>query len=256
MEFENKVVLITGAAGGIGKEVIKKFAEAKAKLSLVDLDRNKIDELISELNLNRENVLSIEANVSQESDVVRYVQLTKEKFNHIDVFFNNAGIEGVNAPIYEYPSEIFEKLMQINVNGVFYGLKHVLKEMVKQNSGSIINTASVGGLKGTAGLSAYIGSKHGVIGLTKAAALDVAKLGIRVNAICPSPVNTRMMRSIEENFNRENIEEAKKMFENNIPIGRYAEASEVADLVAFLASDKSKFMTGGSYTIDGGLTIR
>lgn len=147
----------------------------------------------------------------------------------------------------------FDKVININVNGVFNGMKYVLKHMEEQKSGVIVNTASVAGFMGSPGMAAYTASKHAVVGLTKTAAVEVAPLGIRVNAVAPSPVNTRMMRSLEDSLSGGDPETMKSAFESSIPMGRYAEASEIADLIIFLASDKSKFINGTTYRIDGGM---
>lgn len=254
MSFAEKVVVITGAAGGIGKETAKAFAREGAKLTLVDVNKDALDELATELGLEKENFIAVQADVSKEEDVQNYVNEAKKAFGKIDVFFNNAGVEGKVTPITEYPSDVFDFVLNVNVKGVFYGLKYVIPVMTEQKSGSIVNTASVAGLRGTPGVSAYIASKHAVIGLTKTAALEVGGSGIRVNAVCPSPVNTRMMRSLESGFNPENAEAAKEAFAASVPLGRYAEPNEIADLVLFLSSEKASYITGGVYTIDGGMT--
>ena len=160
----------------------------------------------------------------------------------------NAGIEGKVAPIIEQNIEDFDKVISVNVRGVFLGLKYVLSVMTKQGSGSIINTSSVAGLQGSPGVSPYITSKHAVVGLTKAAAVESASANVRVNSIHPSPVNTRMMRSLEEG-----LEVEQETLAQSIPLGRYGESSDIANLVLFLASDESSFITGVQYRVDGGM---
>lgn len=171
-----------------------------------------------------------------------------------DVFFNNAGIEGVYSTIVDSEASNLEKVIDVNLKGVFYGLKHVMRVMMDQKSGAIVNTASVAGLVGFPGLSPYVASKHAVIGLTKTAAVEVAESGVRINAICPAPVNTRMMRSIESNIAPGNEGAVQKQFAESISVKRYGEPSEIANLVVFLASDKASYITGGIYPIDGGMT--
>ncbi|HZG71375.1 MAG TPA: SDR family oxidoreductase, partial [Chondromyces sp.] len=193
-------------------------------------------------------VITVQADVSKEEDVSNYVKTAVNYFGKIDVFFNNAGIEGKVAPLVEQNVEDFDKVIAVNVRGVFLGLKHVLPIMTKQGHGSIINTSSVAGLSGSPNVSPYITSKHAVVGLTKAAAVESASANVRVNSIHPSPVNTRMMRSLEEGLNVEQETLAK-----TIPLGRYGESSDIANLVLFLASDESSFITGVQYRIDGGM---
>jgi len=250
--LDGKAAVITGGAGGIGKETAKLFLQDGAKVVLVDLFDEALEKAKNELSSFGE-VLTVRADVTKEEDVKNYVKVAYEHFGKIDVFFNNAGIEGKVQPITEITVEDFEKVQKVNVLGVFLGLKHVLPIMMKQGHGSIINTSSVAGLGGTPGVAPYVASKHAVIGLTKVAALEAAKANVRVNSIHPSPVNTRMMRSLEKGFNPENAEEAKEEFTKSIPLGRYAEPSDIAKLVLFLASDESAFITGAEYRIDGGM---
>ncbi|REJ24830.1 SDR family NAD(P)-dependent oxidoreductase [Caldibacillus debilis] len=250
--LDGKAAVITGGAGGIGKETAKLFLQEGAKVVLVDLFDEALEKAKNELSSFGE-VLTVRADVTKEEDVKNYVKVAYEHFGKIDVFFNNAGIEGKVQPITEITVEDFEKVQKVNVLGVFLGLKHVLPIMMKQGHGSIINTSSVAGLGGTPGVAPYVASKHAVIGLTKVAALEAAKANVRVNSIHPSPVNTRMMRSLEKGFNPENAEEAKEEFTKSIPLGRYAEPSDIAKLVLFLASDESAFITSAEYRIDGGM---
>ncbi len=252
MEFAGKVVLITGGSGGIGSAAAKIFAENGARLVLVGTSKEKTEVKAKELGLKDGEYLALVADVSREEDVKAYVEATVEKFGRIDVFFNNAGLEGSVARTAEITSENMQKVYGVNLMGVHYGLKHVLKVMLKQKNGSIINTASLAGLRGFPGMGAYVASKHAVVGLTRSAALEVALEGIRVNAVCPAPVETRMMESIEKVFG----EGARESFEKGVPMNRYAKPEEIAQLVYFLASDKASFITGGIYTIDGGQSAK
>lgn len=250
--LDGKVAVITGGSGGIGKAVAKRFLEEGAKVVIVDLSQDALDKVKSELEPLGE-VLAVQADVTKEEDVKKYVDKTVETFGTIDVFFNNAGIEGKVQPITEISLEDFEKVQHVNVWGVFLGLKHVIPVMKKNGKGSIINTSSVAGLDGSPGVAPYVTSKHAVVGLTKVAALEVAKDNIRVNSIHPAPVNTRMMRSLEAGFSPGNADAAKEQFTANIPLGRYGEPEDIANLVLFLASDESAFITGAQYRIDGGM---
>ncbi|HWQ73024.1 MAG TPA: SDR family NAD(P)-dependent oxidoreductase [Desulfitobacteriaceae bacterium] len=252
--LNNKVVIITGAANGIGKEAVKGFANQGAKVALVDLKLSALEKVAQEFNLRKGNYLLLPADVTIEEQVEQYVQKTKDTFGKIDVFFNNAGVEGVISLITEYPAKALDSVVNVNIKGIFYGLKYVLRLMAEQKSGSIINTSSIGGLRGMPCTSAYCASKYAIIGLTKCAALEFAGSGVRVNAICPAMVNTRMMRSIEAGMNSDNPNAAKDEYTNMIPVGRYGEPDDVVQLVLFLASENASFITGATLAVDGGLT--
>jgi NAD(P)-dependent dehydrogenase (short-subunit alcohol dehydrogenase family) len=251
-KLENKVALITGGAGGIGKATAKQFIKEGAKVLLIDLKEEDLQEAQKELN--SDNVYYIAADVSKTEDVKQYAQKAKDEFGSVDIFLNNAGIEGQVKPITEYPIEEFDKVMAVNVRGVWLGMKFIIPLM--KDGGSIIITSSVAGLRGTANVSAYVASKHAVNGITRSLALELAGRNIRVNAINPSPVDNRMMRSLEEGFSPDDAENAKSLFEQMIPLGRYAENDDIANLAMFLASDDSSFITGAIHSIDGGMTAK
>jgi NAD(P)-dependent dehydrogenase (short-subunit alcohol dehydrogenase family) len=175
-------------------------------------------------------------------------------FGRIDAFFNNAGVEGLVAPIPDYDLADFQRVLAVNVVGVFLGMKHVIPVMADGGGGSIINTSSVAGLMGSPGLCAYIASKHAVIGLTRTAAIECAPKKIRVNSVNPGPVDSPMMASIEKQAAPQAPQAVRDQFAQMIPFGRYATVGEVAKIVAFLASDESEYMTGGVYLVDGGMT--
>lgn len=250
--LKNRIAVITGGAAGIGKETAKRFLVEGASVALVDLDQDSLDKAKAELG-GGDRVLTIKADVSVEDDVKRYVEAAMDKFGRIDVFFNNAGIEGKVAPLEQQDTAMFDKVIAINVRGAWLGLKHVLPHMYKAGKGSVINTSSVAGLRGSAGVLPYVTSKHAVSGMTKVAAIEAAPHGVRVNSVHPSPVNTRMMRSLEAGFDPDDADAAKAAMEKAIPLGRYGEATDIASLVLFLASDESSFITGAQYRIDGGM---
>ena len=252
-KLEGKVAVITGGAGGIGKETAKLFLEEGAKVVLVGSTEESLNQTKEELQTLGE-VIAVRADVSQETDTENYVKTAVDHFGKIDIFFNNAGIEGQVALIVDQSVEDFDRVMNVNVRGVFLGLKHVLRIMMEQGSGSIINTSSDSGWMGYPTLGPYNASKHAVVGLTKTAALEAASANVRVNSIHPTSVNTRMMRSIEESSSPGQSEKAKEEFTQLIPLGRYAETIDIAKLVLFLASDDSTFISGSQHRIDGGMS--
>ena len=252
-QIDGKVAVITGGAGGIGLETAKRFLEeGAAGILLVDLDEDQLKD--SAKSLESDNVKFFRADVSKSEDVKAYTEKAIQEFGRIDVLFLNAGIEGVVKPLTEYPEEMYDKVIAVNVKGVWLGLKHAFPHMKENGGGSVIITSSVAGLQGTPNVMAYVTSKHAVIGSMKVAALEGAEHGIRVNSIHPSPVDNRMMRSLEEGFAPGAAEEAKKGFEQTIPLQRYADNGDIANLALFLASDESSFITGSIYSIDGGMT--
>lgn len=251
-QLENKVAIITGGAGSIGKATAKLFLEEGAKVLLVDIDETQLKEATNDLG--SKNVSFYIADVSKAIEVEGYVNEAVKLFGKIDVFFNNAGIEGVVKPIVDYPEDVFDKVMAVNVKGIWLGSKYVLPQM--NEGGSIIMTSSVAGILGFAGLGAYVTSKHAVVGIMRTLAIEAAPLKIRVNSVHPSPVNNRMMRSIEEGAAAGHGDEVQKQFEASIPLKRYAEPLEVAQLVLFLASDSSKYITGTTEVIDGGMSAQ
>lgn len=247
---DGKVALITGAGGEIGEATLRLMAARGARIIAVDRDRKALDRAVAGVTA----AAAIEADVADEDSVRRYVAEAAKAAGRIDIFFNNAGIEGPVWPITEYPLADFQKVMAVNVVGVFLGMKHVIPIMAK-TGGSIINTSSVAGLTGTPGISAYNASKHAVIGLTRSAAAEWGGKGIRVNSVNPGPISSRMMRSLEEGFSPGAADAARSSFSAMIPLGRYGTPQEVATMVAYLASDDARYLNGAVFTIDGGFTV-
>ena len=198
------------------------------------------------------------ADVTQPEQAQGYVKAAVERWGGVDILLANAGIEGAVSPITDYAIDTFDQVLAVNVRGVWLGLKYVIPAMRERGSGSIVITSSTAGIGGTAGMSAYVTSKHAVIGMMRTAALECAPLGIRVNTVNPAPIGTRMMRSLEEmrvaaeDSSEATIERTKLAFEARIPLQRYGDPEEVAKLMLFLASDDSSFCTGGVYMVDGG----
>lgn len=249
--LKDKVAIITGGAGGIGMATAKLFLNEGAKVVLVDLTKEVLEKASDVLD--HENLSYCIADVSKAKDVEKYVTQTLKVHGKINVFFSNAGIEGTSKPIAEYPDSIFDKVIAVNLKGVWLGCKYVIPKM--KNGSSVMITSSVAGLKGFAGLGAYVASKHGVIGIMRTAALEFADRKIRVNTIHPGPVNNDMMRRIEKDISPERPQEAQKGFEAIVPFGRYVESEEIADMALFLASDDSKFITGRTHVVDGGMLL-
>lgn len=229
--LEGKTIIVTGAAGGIGLATVDRLRASGAKVIATDIDELDV---------------TIEAAWLDLAD-----SLGEEPIHGL---VNNAGIEGVFAPIGEYPTAMFERVMDVNVRGVWLGMTTFAPRIT--DGGSIVNIASVAGIKGAKFLSAYSASKHAVVGLTRSAAKELAERGIRCNAVGPSPIDTRMMRSLEDGLKTDGVsqEEMKSLISSTIPLGRYGEPTEVADLIDFLMSDSSKFLTGAIIPIDGAMT--
>ncbi len=248
--LDGKVVVITGGAGGIGKAAGKRFVEEGADVLLVDLDEASLAAACAEIGSNQ--VSYFVGDVTRAEDNHAMVQCATERYGGVDAFLANAGIEGDVASILDYDEARFEQVMNVNVKGPFLGLRAAVPALAARGGGSIVITSSVAGVRGAPGVAPYVTSKHAVIGLMKSAALELAAQNIRVNTVNPSPVETRMMRSLEEGMAPGAAEEAKARMEDNIPLGRYAEPEDIANIMLFLISDDAKFINGAVYLADGG----
>jgi NAD(P)-dependent dehydrogenase (short-subunit alcohol dehydrogenase family) len=256
--FEDKVVIVTGAGSGLGRAATLQVAKEGAKLTLVDLNLDSLKET-EKLVLDavpEAEVLIISANVANEEAVKNYVTKTVEKYDKIDGFFNNAGIEGNQNLTQEYGSDEFDKVLSVNLKGVFYGMKYVLEVMKKQGYGSIVNTASVGGIRGVGNQSGYAASKHGVVGLTRNSAIEYGQFGININAIAPGAIMTPMVEGSLKQIDPVNWEEVGKAFVEPNPMKRFGKPEEVGYLVAFLLSDHSSFINATVVPIDGGQSYK
>ena len=254
MDFTGKVALVTGGGNGIGRATSAAFARHGAKVVVVDRDGAGAEATAGIIRQNGGDAIAVTADVTRSGEVKAYVRTAIETYGRIDCFFNNAGIEGKVGATAEYDEAVFDAVIGVNVKGVFLGLRHVLPEMIRQGSGSVVNTASVAGLVGTPGMPAYVASKHAVIGLTKTAAGEVARQGIRVNAVCPGPVDTRMIHALEEQISPGNAASVGERYQAAIPSGRYTTTDEIANMVLFLCSDLASNTTGGQFVVDGGRT--
>jgi 3alpha(or 20beta)-hydroxysteroid dehydrogenase len=247
--FSGQVAVITGAANGFGLAVAERLGAEGARLVLVDRDADALAAAASKL-----GGLAVVADVSVESEVDGYVAAAVSEFGRIDLFFNNAGIEGRMAPMTELSVADFDRVWAVNGRGVFMGLRAVLAVMKRQGSGVIVNTASMAAIKGAATFSPYIASKHAVLGLTKSAALEGAPFGIRVNCVAPGHIDTRMARDLTAQIDPDDPEGAYRAVSATVPLGkRYGTAAEVANVVAWLLSSESEYVSGALHLIDGAL---
>jgi NAD(P)-dependent dehydrogenase (short-subunit alcohol dehydrogenase family) len=253
IRLDGRVAVVTGAAGVIGTATLRLLAERGARIVAVDRKGADLASAIKDLPASAE-ALAVTADVTQEDEVREYVRATVDRFGTIDAFYNNAGIEGDIKPITEYALESFRRVLDVNVVGVFLGMKHVLPVMLNQNKGSIINTASIAGLIGSPHIAVYSASKHAVIGLTKSAAWECTGTGVRVNCVCPGLIDSRMLSAIMLARNGGNAPPPNDKLVERIPARRLGQASEVASIVAFLASDEASYVSGSAYTVDGGRT--
>ncbi|MDM5299803.1 glucose 1-dehydrogenase [Bacillus pumilus] len=253
MKIEGKVVLITGGASGIGLAAVKLFLEHGAKVAIADINEQSGTQLVD--TLQHEHLVFLKTDITNESDCHETVQAVLNRFGSIDVLINNAGIEIV-APIHKMTLEEWNKILQVNLTGVFLMSKHTLPHMLERQSGSIINTASVGGLVGWPDIPAYNATKGGVIQLTKSMAIDYAADQIRVNCIAPGIIDTPLNEKSFIDHHSESLEVVKKEKAKVNPILRLGQPEEIAGVMLFLASDLSSYMTGSVVTADGGYTAR
>ena len=246
-QLDGKVALITGAGSGIGRASALAFAREGAKVAVADIVVEGGEETVRMVKEAGGEAFFIKVDVSNAADVEAMVNTVVDTYGRIDCAYNNAGIEGRLASTDEYPEDVFDKVIDINLTGVWLCMKYELPHMLKQGGGAIVNTASGAGLIGVAGMSAYVASKHGVVGLTKTAALEYAKSGIRVNAVCPGLIQTPMVERITAD--QPQLGEALVAAE---PVGRTGKPEEIAESVVWMCSDAASFVTGHAMSVDGG----
>ena len=256
--FKGKAVIVTGAASGLGKETALRLAREGAALVLVDLKQDALDEVAAETSkaAPKAEVVTVVADVSKEAEVGKFVDAAMKKFGRIDGFFNNAGIEGKQNPTEDFGSREFNKVVGINLDGVFFGMAKVLSIMREQGHGSIVNTASVGGIRGVGNQSGYAASKHGVVGLTRNSAVEYGQYGIQINAIAPGAIMTPMVENSLRQMGGDDWEAVGKEFVSVNPMKRFGKPEEVAALACFLLSGDAGFVNGAVITIDGGQSYK
>ncbi len=252
--LENKVIIITGAAMGLGYAAAVEAAKNGALLSLVDYNAASLDKAKADIEgqYPQAKIITSVADVSDEAAVKKYVDDTVEAFGRIDGFYNNAGIEGRQAPLVDYDLAVFKKVVDINLMGVYYGLKYVIPVMQKQEYGRIVNVASVGGIRGVANQTAYVATKHAVAGITKNAALEYGRHGIQTNAIAPGAILTPMVAEAFKQVNPADPKQAETDYAQANPTKRLGLPEEVGKLVVFLLSEDCSYVNGQVIAIDGG----
>jgi NAD(P)-dependent dehydrogenase (short-subunit alcohol dehydrogenase family) len=244
--FEGKVAVVTGAANGFGEAVAERLVTDGASVVLVDVN-DKVQEVASRL-----GGVGVVADVTRPEDVARYVREADAAFGRIDLFFNNAGIEGARGSFGDLSIEDFDRVLNVNVRGVWLGLHEVMPVMERSGGGAIVNTSSMAGIKGGRNFSPYITSKHAVVGITKCAAQEGAPNNIRCNAICPGLIDTEMLRRLGTNEQGDYAANLERMA-GTVPLGRLGTAEEVANFATWLLSDEASYISGGVFLIDGAL---
>ena len=253
--FDGKVVIVTGGASGLGLAAAKRMAEEGASLVLVDLKAEALEAARGQMPEGT-NITTVAADVSDLEQVKGYVRKALDAYGRIDGFFNNAGIEGKQNVTEDFGKDEFNKVVAVNLNGVFFGMAEVLKVMRSQGSGSIVNTASVGGIRGVGNQSGYAASKHGVVGLTRNSAVEYGQYGIQINAIAPGAIMTPMVEGSLRQAAGDDWEAFGKQFVEVNPMKRFGKPEEVAALVAFLLSGEASFINGAVINIDGGQSYK
>jgi 3alpha(or 20beta)-hydroxysteroid dehydrogenase len=250
--LQGRSAIVSGGGSGIGRAAALGLARAGASVLLVGRSEERLQAVAGEIEAQGGRAIAHPADVSDPADAEGYVAAAREHFGSVDVLFNNAGIEGPLAPIAEYPIDGFDEVIAVNLRGVFLGLRFALPVMLEQGSGSIINTGSLGSERGLPQSCAYNAAKHAVVGLTKTAAMEVGGAGVRVNAILPGMIDTRLLRDIVTTLSDGDVDAGLAFVSRVAPQGRTGTSEEVAEVVTFLASDAASFVNGATWQVDGG----
>jgi NAD(P)-dependent dehydrogenase (short-subunit alcohol dehydrogenase family) len=252
ISFENKVALVTGAASGLGLATAKAFAEGGAAVVLADWNEEQVQAAATNLAQQGHKTLAVRCDVSDDAQVEAMVRETVATFGRLDAAYNNAGVQNVLAETADSPRDDYDRIMAINLRGVWSSMKFELQHMRQQGSGAIVNCSSLGGLIGGAERGTYHAAKHGVIGFTRSAALEYATRGIRVNAVCPGMIHTPMAERMYAEGQGEMLD---KMLDTFVPMKRMGRPEEIADAVLWLCSDAASYVTGQSISVDGGYVM-
>jgi NAD(P)-dependent dehydrogenase (short-subunit alcohol dehydrogenase family) len=250
LDFTGKVALVTGAAAGMGLATARAFAEAGAAVVLADFKESAVRAAAEELTAAGHKALAVRCDVSDDEQVAAMVERTVAAFGRLDCAFNNAGVMAKIAPTADSTREDWDRVIGVNLRGVWSCMKHELRQMERQGSGAVVNNASVGALTGNPGIGSYIASKHGVVGLTRTAALEYVKRGVRVNAVNPGLIDTQVARDVVAGDEGAYAEIAK-----GVPIGRAGRPEEIASAVLWLCSPAASYVVGHALTVDGGMTV-
>lgn len=249
--LEGKRAVVTGAAAGIGRAIAECFVAEGAVVVAVDIDADAVGRTVEEIGA-EDALIGLAADVSSESEVADALSRSREKLGGIDVLCNNAGIQGAITPLVDTDVNDFDRVLAVNIRGVFLGMKHALPEMTARGSGSVINTASIAGHRGWPDSIGYFAAKHAVLGMTRAAAAEVGPRGVRVNAVCPGFIDTDLMRRFADTVLPDDHAAFEGAVTAQIPAGRYGTPAEVAQIYAYLASDRAAFVYGSDWVVDGG----
>ena len=252
-DSSGRVAVVTGAAGAIGRATAVRLAQSGFSLVAVDLNPDQATTTAQAIEDAGGKAMPLAADISDDAAVRGIVETAEQSFGGLDAWVGNAGFSGAIAPVTDYPLDTFERVMAVNVKGVFLGMRHAIPALRRRGGGAVVNISSQAGLRGVPNLSAYSASKHAVIGLTRGVALEVAGEGIRVNAVAPGPTDTGMMEAIEDEVRSQGGDPSG--FVDRIPVGRYGEPDEIAKLIAWVIAEGPAFLTGAVLPIDGGMTV-